>query len=107
MTNKNKKIQYAEQVIDYANRRTIGEMIDEPGLYEAIRTTNKYLKRYIANLEKEIEKRTACKGCGYLMLPEEDKGKMDDGSVMCEECTIKAEANAKADWDTKEDALKS
>ena len=52
-TTKTEKIKCAEQIIDYANRRTVEEMINEPGLYEAIRTTNLYLKRYVNNLKTE------------------------------------------------------
>ena len=99
MTTKTEKIQCAESIIDYANRRTIGEMINEPGLYEAIRTTNLYLKRYVNNIK------TACKDCGYMLLPEERREKMDNGDILCGQCSNEAEVNAKVDSDTREDAL--
>lgn len=44
------RVAYANNVISYAQRRTIGELIKNPKLYEASVNTIKYLKRYIAKV---------------------------------------------------------
>lgn len=44
-----------------------------------------------------------CKDCNHELLKEEYR-ETSEGVTLCEECIIVAEANAKADWDTKESA---
>jgi len=95
---KKRNWEYAERLVDYVDRRTVGEVIDEPGLYEAVMNTKRSLKRYMENLKVE------CKDCSYKMLPEERREKMADGSVLCGDCLSVAEYNASADWDTREGA---
>jgi hypothetical protein len=75
--------------------------ISSPSYATALIKTNIFLRQMLKRYD------AICKDCEYKLHPEDYREPLDDGSVMCEECTIKAEADVKADWDTREDALKS
>lgn len=45
-----KEINYVTDLIENGNKRTIGEILDKPGLGSAIMTTRVFLKRYVRGL---------------------------------------------------------
>ena len=45
-------IKQAEKIVESGNKRTIGELIDNPSLGSAIMATRVYLKRYVHEIIK-------------------------------------------------------
>ena len=46
-----------------------------------------------------------CQDCHYRLHPDDPRDGTDNGGVICEQCAIKAIDEARAEYETREDAL--
>lgn len=84
---------------------SIDTALFEGGLSKEYGTTLIKTNIFLRQQLKKIE--TACKDCAIHLAPEDYREPLDDGSVLCEDCLIKSEAAASADWELREGVIRS